>query len=182
MRLQGISSVLHSKLFCEGMPQRLLCCQAICWIILEQPLQKVNNIPGRLIHITHHQTLLMKRIHKFHTPQSKMDALSSEDIPEAWAILSQLSCAPMKCSPQANSDVLLWCILQSGDYKQRVNEHQTSTRVPDLTNSQTLKLRQTTWTWIIDMNILCHLKHMVWQRSKHPLHHSQMFQVFTSLE
>jgi hypothetical protein len=46
-------------------------------------LQKVNDVPDRLIHITHHQALLMKRIHKFHTPQTKMDALSSEDIPEA---------------------------------------------------------------------------------------------------
>lgn len=102
-----LKEYLRSKLFCEGMPQRLLCCQAICRIILEQPLQKVNDIPGGLIHISHHQILLMKRIHKFHTPQTKMDALSSEDIPEVWAISSQLSCAPTKRSPQANSDVLL---------------------------------------------------------------------------
>jgi len=56
----------------------------------------------------------------------------------------------------------------------RINEHTTLTRA-------SLKLK-TTLIWIIDMNILCPLKHMVWQRSKDPLHHSQMFQVFMSLE
>jgi len=45
MKLQGISSSLKS--FCEeGVPQRLLRGHAVCWIILEQPLQKVDEIPS----------------------------------------------------------------------------------------------------------------------------------------
>jgi len=53
----------------------------------------------------------------------------------------------------------------------RINKHKTTTR-PHRTDVQT------TLVW----NILCPLKHMVWQRSENPLHHSQMFQVFMSLE
>ena len=53
----------------------------------------------------------------------------------------------------------------------RINKHKTSTR-PHRTDVQT------TLVW----NILCPLKHMVRQRSENPLHHSQMFQVFVSLE
>jgi hypothetical protein len=46
MRLQGISSSSLQPFCEEGMPQRLLCCQAVCWIILQQPLQKVDEIPS----------------------------------------------------------------------------------------------------------------------------------------
>lgn len=62
MLLKGISSS-SLKSFCEeGMTQCFLCCMSVCWIILQQPLQKVNQITGRLIHILHHQILLMCEI------------------------------------------------------------------------------------------------------------------------